>query len=233
MPARRPRVTIFNAQSLDGRLDGFEPDLGVFYGLAAALPQDAVLSGSATIAAAAQASGVRLEEEDERPRPAAARRAEGPWLVLVDSGGRITRFDWLRAQPHWRDVIVLCSGATPRDHLHRLTRLDVAHHVVGDAKVDLAAALALLRDQYGVERIRVDAGPGLNGALLRERLVDEVRVLVAPCLTGESPEALHLVGGHVGPVRLEPSSAQILAHGHVLLAYDLVAREDDGASASP
>jgi hypothetical protein len=35
MIAMLPRVILFNAVSLDGRIDGFIPDLGQFYELAA------------------------------------------------------------------------------------------------------------------------------------------------------------------------------------------------------
>jgi 2,5-diamino-6-(ribosylamino)-4(3H)-pyrimidinone 5'-phosphate reductase len=36
----------------------------------------------------------------------------------------------------------------------------------------------------GVQTVRVDSGGLLNGVLLRAGLVDEVNVLVAPCLVG-------------------------------------------------
>jgi 2,5-diamino-6-(ribosylamino)-4(3H)-pyrimidinone 5'-phosphate reductase len=51
--------------------------------------------------------------------------------VIVDSRGRITRFAWLREQPFWRDVLVLCTSATPAGHLGRLRRLGVEHLVIG------------------------------------------------------------------------------------------------------
>lgn len=49
-------------------------------------------------------AGIDLSEEDSGERGTADDGV--PWLVIVDSGGRITRFDWLRAQPHWRGPIV-------------------------------------------------------------------------------------------------------------------------------
>jgi hypothetical protein len=41
----RPRVVIHNATCLDGRLDGFPVDPGLYYEPAAGIPHEAVLTG--------------------------------------------------------------------------------------------------------------------------------------------------------------------------------------------
>ena len=178
----RPRVTVHAMVSADGRVDHFAGDVGLYYRLAAELPHDAVLTGSATLLAAASAEGIDMSGEDE---PVPPRGGDGlPWLVVVDSGGRVTRFDWLRTQPYWRDVVVLVSAATPDAHLDLLRDREVEHVVVGERHVDLAAALPELSVRYGVTGIRVDSGGTLSGALLRAGLVDELSLLVAPYAVG-------------------------------------------------
>lgn len=47
-------------------------------------------------------------------------------------------------------------------------------------------ALEEFNTRYTINVIRVDAGSTLNGILLRAGLVDEVSVLIAPCLVGAS-----------------------------------------------
>ena len=49
----RPRVIIHNLISLDGRLDGFPADAGLYYEMASRLPHQAVLTGSGRGPAAA------------------------------------------------------------------------------------------------------------------------------------------------------------------------------------
>ena len=49
-----PRVIVYNAVSLDGRIDWFTPDIEQFYGLAAHWQEDATLAGSETIVQAEQ-----------------------------------------------------------------------------------------------------------------------------------------------------------------------------------
>ena len=69
----RPRVIIHNLISLDGRLDGFPADAGLYYEMASRLPHQAVLTGSGTMLAAA-AAGIDCREDPDRcciaaPRP--------------------------------------------------------------------------------------------------------------------------------------------------------------------
>lgn len=223
----RPRVIIHNLMSLDGRLDGFPADPGLYYELAAQLPHQAVLTGSGTMLAAAAHERIDLSGEDPGPAPsprAPAGTDPRPLLVIVDSQGRLTRYDWLRAQPFWRDLLVLCSAATPVSQLERLRRQQVGHLVLGDDRVDLAAALRVLAERYQVRTVRVDAGGGLNGALLRAGLAAEVSVVLAPYLAaGADGSPLRLVSG--------PGTATALAltltwiehrqDGHLWLRYTI------------
>ncbi|HEX2028752.1 MAG TPA: RibD family protein [Nitriliruptorales bacterium] len=229
----RPRVVTHNAISVDGRLDGFSPDLARYYQLAGTFPQQAILSGSGTVLAAATSRGVEMVGEDparsggdvrteEASLPGArAEEASLPLMVIVDSQGRLTRLDWLRSRPHWHDVLILCSSATPAAHLDRLDRSGTPYEVVGDEHVDLVAALDVLGHRYGVRHVRVDAGPGLNGALLRAGLVDEVSILLAPYLVGHrSPQPLHLFDGLASEARrLQLISVEQLPDDHVWLRY--------------
>jgi riboflavin biosynthesis pyrimidine reductase len=48
----------------------------------------------------------------------------------------------------------------------------------------LATALRRLRNEYGVEAIDCEGGPGLNGTLIPAGLVDELHLVIAPKLGG-------------------------------------------------
>jgi 2,5-diamino-6-(ribosylamino)-4(3H)-pyrimidinone 5'-phosphate reductase len=93
--------------------------------------------------------------------------------------------------PYWRDVLVLCSRVTPREYLDYLEKQRVEYIVAGNERVDLRSALEELAARHGVKLVRVDSGGTLNGALLRVGLVDEVSVLLHPCLVGgTTPQSL-------------------------------------------
>ena len=61
-------------------------------------------------------------------------------------------------------------------------------------KVDLSAMLADLASR-GVNELHVEAGSKLNGSFIREGLIDEMLVYLAPCVLGEG-----LAMAHFGPL---------------------------------
>jgi 2,5-diamino-6-(ribosylamino)-4(3H)-pyrimidinone 5'-phosphate reductase len=200
----RPRVVFHVAASVDGRIDSFSPDLGLFYGLVTEWSEDATLTGADTVLAAPGLGDQEPEPPDassEEPAVAAvadsaavpeptweAEAAPGeagrPLLVVVDSKGRVKNWEALRSAGYWRDVVALCSWATPQARLRDLQSRGVSAIVTGKEQVDLAAALEVLAERFDIRTIRVDSGGTLAGALLRRGLVDELSVLVHPCLVG-------------------------------------------------
>jgi 2,5-diamino-6-(ribosylamino)-4(3H)-pyrimidinone 5'-phosphate reductase len=193
-----PHVVVHNEMSLDARMDGLEVDMGRFYSLAGTWREDCTLVGSETLLAgmpelgdAAQSVALEAGDADGHQAADGGSSADRPLLAAVDSRGRLPGLGQLRGQPYWRDVIALCSGATPPSHLEALAADGVGTIVAGDERVDLRAALERLADEHGVRLVRVDAGGALVGALLRAGLVDEVSVVVEPRLVGgETPHWL-------------------------------------------
>jgi len=184
----RPQVVVHTMASADARTDRFAGDVALYYELVGAIDHDAVLAGSRTMTTAAADQGIDLTAQDPAPAGTTGPTRHGtdtrPLLVVVDGSGRLTRFAWLRDMPYWRDVLVLCSEATPAEHLRLLERHDVRHLVTGTDRVDLPRALQALGQDHGVRRIRVDSGGVLSGTLLRAGLLDEVSVLLCPYLVG-------------------------------------------------
>jgi 2,5-diamino-6-(ribosylamino)-4(3H)-pyrimidinone 5'-phosphate reductase len=174
-----PRVIVHAAVSLDGKIDGFEPDVGTYYDTIATWDEDATLCGSETILAAAA--------EPDAPDAELPTAAEGddrpPLLAVVDSRGRVRSWSALLSAGRWSTGLALCSATTPPEHLEYLTSAGVDIAVAGNDRVDLERALGELADR-GVDTARVDAGPTLNALLWRAGLVDELSVLVHPAIAG-------------------------------------------------
>ena len=175
-----PRVILHNAVSLDGRVDHFTPDVGLFYELAARWGEGATLAGSDTLLAA---PGGAVPDDEAAPAPSAA-DASRPLLVVPDSRGRVRCWRALLGAGYWRGGVALCARATPAEHLDYLERSGVDVIVAGEERVDLRAALDELAARHGVTVVRVDSGGTLNGVLLRAGLVHEVSLLVHPELVG-------------------------------------------------
>ncbi|MFZ5898026.1 MAG: RibD family protein [Bacillota bacterium] len=176
-----PRVIVYNAVSLDGRIDWFAADLGQFYGLVPTWGEDATLAGSETIVKAGEGAP---EEEGSFDAPETVPGDTRPLLVIVDSRGRVRKWQTWRKAGYWRDVAALVSEATPKEYLDYLDKRHVDYIVSGKDRVDLRSALEALASRYGVKTVRVESGGTLNGVLLRAGLVDEVSLLIHPSLVG-------------------------------------------------
>jgi 2,5-diamino-6-(ribosylamino)-4(3H)-pyrimidinone 5'-phosphate reductase len=177
----KPKVILFNGVSLDGKLDN-SVDTGLYYGLAGSWNADAMLSGSGTMLAAFAAQADVPAETADGPKQTLPDAV--PYLVIIDSRGRIHNWQQIQAQPYWRQTVALCSQATPRAAMDEIEKAGVPCIVCGADRVDLGAALEELNARFGIVTVRVDSGGSLNGALLQAEVVNEVSVLVGASLVG-------------------------------------------------
>jgi 2,5-diamino-6-(ribosylamino)-4(3H)-pyrimidinone 5'-phosphate reductase len=219
-----PYIIIHNEMSLDGRFDWMADDQGLYYETIYRIQVDAMLSGSNTMLEAQNNIGNNTFKQEFTP---AAKDFSDTrqLLVVVDSRGCIKDWSVLRNQPYWRDVVVLCSNETPRDHLEGLREQKVETIIAGDHHVDLHKCLSMLRAEYGVSKLRVDSGGILNGVLLRAGLVNEVVIILNPCLTGgRSPRTFYVaddLDARDEIIALDLKKVEELRDGFLWLQYEV------------
>jgi 2,5-diamino-6-(ribosylamino)-4(3H)-pyrimidinone 5'-phosphate reductase len=221
-----PRVIIHNAVSVDGRIDWFEVDPGVFYDLAGRWHEECALVGSGTVLAAHEsAKADRQPWELHVVDPSDTR----PLLAIVDSRGRVRCWKTWLDMPYWRGGVAICSDTTPDEYLQYLAEAGVDFIVAGPRKVDMRAALEELNARYGVQTVRVDSGGILNGVLLRAGLVDEVSILVHPALVGGTSQRSMFrasdLASSVGVIPLTLIGAETVGEGLVWLRYKVARRK--------
>lgn len=141
------------------------------------------------------------------------------WFTVVDSRGRVR---WTERHKGW-DALVLVARSTPADYLGYLRRERICYLVVGEERVDVSRAVAAMGTELGIKCILSTAGGGLNGALLRADLIDELHLTLAPALVGGlgTPSVMDGSPLAVGelPTRLQLLSAQSDSGGSVRLHY--------------
>ncbi|WP_165546405.1 RibD family protein [Kribbella soli] len=144
---------------------------------------------------------------------------EHMWFTVVDSRGRVR---WTERHQNW-DALVLVARSTPADYLGYLRRERICYLVVGEERVELSRAVSAMATELGIRCILSTAGGGLNGALLRADLIDELHVTLAPALVGGlgTPSIMDGSPLAVGepPTRLQLLSAQTDTAGAVRLHY--------------
>lgn len=145
------------------------------------------------------------------------------WFTVVDGRGRVR---WnSKGSREWH-LLVLVSSATPAAYLAFLRRENIPYLVVGDNRIDLAEALRRMSARFGVTCVVSQAGGGLNGALLRAGLVDEVHMLIAPRLVGGFGTPTAFDGPQLGvdesPTLLRLMFVRTETDGVVWLRYEVV-----------
>lgn len=162
---------------------------------------DGVLVGHGTLASDDPLLTCRLAAgpPDGRPQP-----------LRVVTVARLTRFEPRRL---WDSVAVgrvlaACASSTPDVRRALQSRgVEVLELPGADGRVDLPALLAHLR-RGGVRRLLVEGGSRLHGTLLRQGLVDQVTVWVAPLVLGGPAAVAAVDGTAVAHVEDAPRLAQ-------------------------
>lgn len=167
---------------LDGRSAGLSSPADMrLFGLLRVLA-DVVLVGAGT---------ARVEEyKPARRRPALEDlRAGRPPTVPIALVSRKLDLDFgtplfTDAPPDARTIVITCAGSPDEQRAAAARVADVI--VAGDVAVDLAEALAALRDR-GLGRVLCEGGPHLLGELASAGILDELCLTVSPVLAGPGP----------------------------------------------
>lgn len=224
----RPVTTLFMLMSVDGKIStgmtdalDFDKDFPLIPGLREGLPQYYDIEQTTDLwslnSGRVQAKMGVNEKEPPAKTPVS--------FVLIDNhhlteGG--VRYFCARSKQ-------LVLATSNREHPAFRVREENLH-IVYQEKPGLTALLKRLYQDFGCERLTVQTGGTLNGAFLREKLLDYVDVVVAPALVG-GRETPTLVDGKaitapgqlsaLGVMKLESVCA--LEESYVRLRYRVLA----------
>lgn len=147
------------------------------------------------------------------------------WFAVIDARGRVA---WTHKGDDETSLLIIASRSTPLPYLAQLRQERIPYLIAGAHRVDLTAALAKIRIQLGAECLVSEAGGGLNGALLRAGLVDELHIITVPALIGGLGTPSIMDGPPLEPGsfpdQLRTIDVQVGAHGTIWAHYEVLAR---------
>ena len=194
-PADRPYVVANMVATADGHATiggrsgplGGEADRALFHALRGRV--EAVMAGTGTLRA--ERYGRLVRDSAAREARAARGLAPDPIAFVVTRSGRLPLDIPLFQDPGSTVAVYSASAVEAGD-------CPATVHVTRLAESSMGAAVRALSADHGVRSLLCEGGPTVLGALVREGLVDELFLTVAPLLAAGEP-ALPTVTGQAFP----------------------------------
>lgn len=227
-PPDRPFVFINMAMTADGKIAtanrvvssfGSRRDHGHLLELRATA--DAVMAGARTV----DLNPINLGPGPARYRRERLRRGLAEYNLRVLVSGSASLNPAAEVFRHrFSPLLLLTTAAAPPGRVAALTRQVDAVHVSPGCDIDFGAALRWLHAQWGVRRLLCEGGGGLNDALFRAGLVDQLHLTICPLVFG-GREAPTIADGRgfttlAEAACFEPTSARRVG-GELFAVYDL------------
>lgn len=219
----KPHTILHMMTSIDGRIVVTHwpkhIDLaGAYEQVHQQLAGDAWIVGTTTMAEFSEGAPKPVATGDVFPRETwkAPGAGHGPYGIALDRKGRLH----LNSGNANGDaiVVVLTTGVTDA-HLAELRRDGISYLFAGENDLDLTLALDKLARDFGIRRLLLEGGGGINGAFLEAGLIDEISLLLVPFADGArgAPTLFDRPQGAVPTLKLQ--SVTRLDHDVVHLRY--------------
>lgn len=105
------------------------------------------------------------------------------YCIGIDTHGKL---QWGENVFDGQALLIITDEACPKAYHDRLTEQGISWVAVGKNGINLARAMELLAEEFGVERLAITGGGHINGAFLEAGLLDEVSFMVAPGIDGRT-----------------------------------------------
>jgi len=214
--------------SVDGRIDGAAlatvTGKGEYEATGAKLKGDAWICGRKTMQQhfAEDEPYVSASKKPAGPVPVHVARRADSYAVSVDTAGKLR---WASGDLYGDHLICVVSEKVTQDYLAMLRENFISYVVAGTPSVDLALALDLLGEKFGIRTLLLEGGGHINGAFLQAGLIDEVSLLLVPCIDGRHsiPAVFDGIGAMKNPaVALELKSIEQRAKGALWIRYEVI-----------
>jgi riboflavin biosynthesis pyrimidine reductase len=198
----RPYLICHMLSSVDGRIDGAALEAVTvedeYEATGAKLKGDAWICGRTTMQQhfAEEAPFASTSNLPAGPQPVHVARRADSYAISVDTIGKLR---WSSGDLDGDHLICVVSERAPEDYLAMLRDKGVSYVVTGAPSVDLARALDLLAERFGIRRLLLEGGGHINGAFLQAGLIDEVSLLLVPGIDGRS--GIPAVFDGIGPAK--------------------------------
>ena len=128
---------------------------------------------------------------------------------------------WSSGDVEGDHVVAVLTHRVSDEYLSVLRERGVSYLLAGNDDVELPLALEKIGARLGVRTLMLEGGGGINGSFLRDGLIDEVSLLVAPVADGRigTPALFDVSAERAAPRRLALEGVEQRVGGVLWLRY--------------
>ena len=226
----RPAVICHMVTSIDGKVTGdflySEKGIAVsevYYEINRRIKGDAFACGRVTMESSFT-NGFRPDlsefEGAAVPKGDFIARKHGYYAVSFDTMGKV---GWTDSLIHDDDegydnchIIEVITENTPEKMLAYYRKIGVSYIFAGREEIDIKLALNKLYSAFGIKKLLLEGGSIINGAFLREGLVDGLSIVTAPIIARSGDKPL-FEGADMNEFQL--LSSEVMENGAVWSMY--------------
>ena len=103
------------------------------------------------------------------------------YIIAIDTMGKLR---WSQNQFDGMPLLVITSENCSKEYLATLTKQHISWISTGKSSIDLKRAMEILYKEFKIERVSLTGGGHINGAFLKEGLIDELSMMWCPGIDG-------------------------------------------------
>ncbi len=195
----KPYIVLTMLASIDGKIEGdfihnHNEELGDYFEYMKLKVSDAWGNGSTTHLKYFSDNSIDLtpymgREVDFQDKVIPA---DGPYIVSFDTKGKIL---WNTNSLTFPDdiqnrVLVITTRSARPEYIAYLDEMEIPYIFAGDHEINLRVALDKLYTLFHVERFAIVGGATINANFLKEDLVDEIKLVIAPFIDGSKEQTI-------------------------------------------
>lgn len=219
----KPHIIMHMGTSIDARIvprdwPGTDAFGEIYERIHRDLKGDAWIVGRITMAEFGQGEPRPAKAAETYPRTTwrAPGTEAGPFAIAIDQSAKL-HLNLNRANGD--AIVAVLTEAASDDHLAELRRDGISYIFAGKSELDLPLAVERLGADFGIKRLLLEGGGGINGSFLSAGLIDEMSLMILPVADGATgaPTLFDRAGG--AGVGLTLQSVEQLENGILHLRY--------------
>ncbi len=231
MERNRPETTLFLMQSLDGKIStgdlnerdqeidfpkikGIKEGNYQYYEFLFKTERDALISGKVLAKI-----GVNSREKTDDHKDVN--------LIIIDRKPHLTKNGVNYLTSSFKSIYIVTNNKIhPAFELRNLKELNIIFY---QNEIYIEDLFVKLKKEYNIEGLSIQSGGTLNALFLREKLIDHISIIIAPCLIGgkNTPTSIdgvaHQTDDDLLNIKaLKLKKCEVLKHSYIHLYYDVI-----------